>query len=120
MLFRKKNKKLKIIFEYTYFSYENDIVFVVIQIAKIVIFAQFQTIIFKKKKINKDKNTIIDQLNRDVNARKNIRKKFNARFDALMKKHRCKKISCYNYDQHCYFNFDIDRHIQFIFHELHV
>ena len=82
---RKNNKDLKVIFEYSYSSYVNEVVSTAIQIAQQVI-AVTETFNSKsKKKNNESTKIIIAQLNREVNVRKSIRNNFDQRLNSLIK-----------------------------------
>ena len=98
---RQNEKNLNVIFEYSYFSYVNEIVFVVIQIQQQTIVIVESSISKSKKKSNANASTFIMQLNREIDIRKSVRNEFDQRFDALMKLYRCKKQNCDNYQQHC-------------------
>ena len=115
LLFRKDDKKLRIIFEHCYFSYEGEIVSAVVQAEQIKFAVQDEESTSKdKKKVNTNLETIIIQLNREANVREIIRFNLDTCFDALLKMWRCKKSNDKNYDRHCWINSDTNRHISII------
>ena len=102
-------KILRIILKYRFFQYVDDIKFqkVVVREIEIKIKIDVEIVINKrKKKKNITKDTTINQLIRDVEARNVIRDAFTIRKNVLMKRYECRFLNCINNDKHCWRFFD--------------
>ena len=109
LIIKNIDKNLSVEMKYKYFSYKKNVIFVEIRIAN-------EIIVVKKNDLKKKKNiafveTIITQLNREIDVRENIQNNFDKRLNVLMKKYRYEKKHCNNYEKHCYSHSNLNRHI---------